>query len=113
MSPVLQRVIASHPGPDLEAAAIDSLASFDEPAAGKAILDHWRGYSPNGRKHAVDAMIAQNNRVPLLLKAIEEKAPAAAPEVTAAAPEVAAAAPEATAAAPEVAAAPADPAPTA
>jgi putative membrane-bound dehydrogenase-like protein len=71
VSPVLQRVIASHPGPDQEAAAIDSLAAFDEPAAGKAILDHWRGYSPKGRKHAVDAMIAQNNRVPLLLKAIE------------------------------------------
>jgi putative membrane-bound dehydrogenase-like protein len=72
VSPVLQRVIATHPGPDLEAAAIDSLAAFDEPAAGKAILDHWRGYSPKGRKHAVDAMIAQNNRVPLLLKAIED-----------------------------------------
>jgi putative membrane-bound dehydrogenase-like protein len=72
VSPVLQRVIASHPGPDLEAAAIDSLAAFDEPAAGKAILDHWRGYSPKGRKHAVDAMIAQNNRVPLLLEAIED-----------------------------------------
>ncbi len=73
VSPVLQRVIEAHPGPEVEAAAIDSLAAFDEPAAGQAILEHWRGYSPEGRKHAVAAMIAQNNRVPLLLKAIEDK----------------------------------------
>jgi large subunit ribosomal protein L10 len=48
-----------------------------------------------------------------LLKAIEEKAPAAAPEGAAAAPEAPAAAPEAAAAAPEAHAAPAAPAPTA
>jgi putative membrane-bound dehydrogenase-like protein len=69
--PVLQKVIESHPAPEVETAAIDSLAAFDEPAVGKAILDQWRGYSPEGRKHAVDAMLAQRNRVPMLLKAIE------------------------------------------
>jgi putative membrane-bound dehydrogenase-like protein len=72
VSPVLQQVIEAHPGPDVEAAAVDSLAAFDEPAAGAAILDHWRGYSPEGRRRAVNAMIAQKNRVPLLLKAIED-----------------------------------------
>jgi putative heme-binding domain-containing protein len=71
--PVLQKVIQSHPVPEVETAAIDSLAAFDEPAAGKAILDPWRGYSPEGRKHAVDAMLAQRNRVPMLLKAIEDE----------------------------------------
>jgi putative heme-binding domain-containing protein len=71
--PVLQKVIQGHPAPEIETAAIDSLAAFDEPAAGKAILDNWRGYSPAGRSHAVNAMLAQRNRVPMLLKAIEEQ----------------------------------------
>jgi putative membrane-bound dehydrogenase-like protein len=71
--PVLQKVIQSHPAPEVETAAIDSLAAFDEPAVGKAILDQWRGYSPEGRKHAVDAMLAQRNRVPILLQAIADE----------------------------------------
>lgn len=70
--PKLQAILASHPDPGVEAAAIASLAAFDEPAAGKTILDNWRGYSPTGRKHAVDALLTQKNRVPLLLKAIED-----------------------------------------
>jgi putative heme-binding domain-containing protein len=73
VAPVLQRVIETHPAPEVETAAIDSLAAFDEPAAGKAILDRWRSYSPTGRKHAIDAMLAQKNRIPLLLKAIEDE----------------------------------------
>jgi putative membrane-bound dehydrogenase-like protein len=73
VAPVLQQIIEGHAGPELEAAAVDSLAAFDEPAAGKTILDHWRGYSPEGRKRAVSAMIAQTNRVPQLLKAIEDR----------------------------------------
>ena len=71
--PVLRQVIQSHPAPEVETAAIDSLAAFDELAAGKAILDQWRGYSPAGRTHAVDALLAQKNRVPMLLKAIEDE----------------------------------------
>jgi putative heme-binding domain-containing protein len=71
--PVLLQVIQTHPAPEVETAAIDSLAAFDEPAVSKAILDPWRGYSPAGRKHAVDAMLAQINRVPILLKAIEDE----------------------------------------
>src|SRR5207248_361285 len=72
-SPVLEQAIKSHPAPEVETAVIDSLAAVAEPAAGKAILDNWRGYSPAGRSHAVNAMLAQKNRVPLLLKAIEEE----------------------------------------
>jgi putative membrane-bound dehydrogenase-like protein len=72
VAPKLQQILQSHPAPEVEAAAIGSLAAFDEPAAGKAILDNWRGYSPVGRKRAVDALLAQKNRVPMLLKAVED-----------------------------------------
>lgn len=71
-SPVLQKILSSHPAPEVEAAAIDSLAAFDEPGAGKIILENWRAYSPEARTHAVNAMLGQENRVPMLLQAIED-----------------------------------------
>jgi putative membrane-bound dehydrogenase-like protein len=71
VAPILEKVLDTHPPADVEAAAVDSLAAFDEPAAGKVILNHWRGFSPTGRSHAVAAMLAQKNRVPALLAAIE------------------------------------------
>ena len=72
VAPVLQKILLAHPSPEIETAAVDSLAAFDEPAAGKAILENWRGFSPPTRKHAVDAMLAQQNRVPMLLQAIQD-----------------------------------------
>jgi putative membrane-bound dehydrogenase-like protein len=70
--PTLVKILESHPSPDLEAAAVDSLAAFDQPDAGKIILDNWRGFSPPARQRAVAALLAQQNRVPMLLKAIED-----------------------------------------
>jgi putative membrane-bound dehydrogenase-like protein len=67
----LEKVLQSHPGAALEAAAVDSLGAFDEPLAGRTILDNWRGYSPDGRKHAIAALLAQRDRIPLLLQAVE------------------------------------------
>ena len=72
VAPVLEKVLQAHPEPDVEGAAVDSLAAFDEPAAGKIILNHWREYSPSGRKRAVSALLAQRNRIPLLLKAVDD-----------------------------------------
>ena len=72
VAPVLKKILLAHPAPEIESAAVDSLAAFDEPAAGTAILENWRSFSPPARKHAVDAMLTQQNRVPMLLKAIQE-----------------------------------------
>jgi putative membrane-bound dehydrogenase-like protein len=69
--PIFLKILESHPAPDLEAAAVDSLSAFDEPAAGKIILQNWRSYSPETRTHAVDALLGQENRIPMLLKAVE------------------------------------------
>lgn len=71
VSPILIEILHSHPAAEIESAAVDSLAAFDDAAAGKIILENWRGYSPDARKHAVSALLAQENRVPLLLQAIE------------------------------------------
>lgn len=72
VGPQLSQILESHPSPDVEAAAVDSLAAFNEPASGRMILDNWRGFSPPARKRAVDALLSQKNRVPMLLKAIED-----------------------------------------
>lgn len=72
VSPVLEKILQTHPTPGVEAATVDSLAAFDEPSAGRAILSNWRAYGPDARKHAVDALLGQKNRVPLLLKAVED-----------------------------------------
>jgi putative heme-binding domain-containing protein len=56
----------------VEIATVDSLSGFDEPAAAKAILDNWRGFGPPARKHAVDALLAKQDRVPMLLQAIAD-----------------------------------------
>jgi putative membrane-bound dehydrogenase-like protein len=71
VAPTLEQVLQSLPLPDVEAAAIDSLAVFDDPRAGQIILKHWSTFTHDGRDHALDALVLQKNRVPLLLKAIE------------------------------------------
>jgi putative heme-binding domain-containing protein len=70
--PVLRKVIESHAPAEVESAAIDSLAAFDAPGVGRTILSHWRSYRPETRSHAVAAMLAQRNRIPLLLKAVQD-----------------------------------------
>jgi putative membrane-bound dehydrogenase-like protein len=72
VAPVLEGILRSHPPAEVEGAAVDALAAFDEPAAGKIILDRWRGYGPGGRKRAISGLLAQRNRIPLLLKAVED-----------------------------------------
>ncbi len=74
VSPVLEKVLQAHPAPEIEVAALESLAAFDEPAVGKLVLANWRGYGPAGRKAAVDALLTQKNRVPILLDGIESGA---------------------------------------
>jgi putative heme-binding domain-containing protein len=72
VAPVLEKILDSHPAPEVEAAVIDSLGAFDEPAAGKVILDSWRGYSPDARRHAIAALLDRRDRIPLLLNAVED-----------------------------------------
>ena len=71
VAPVLEKVLDSHPPAEIEAAAVESIAAFDDTQAGATILKYWRSYSPAARQRAVAAMLAQKNRVPLLLAAIE------------------------------------------
>jgi putative membrane-bound dehydrogenase-like protein len=72
VEPILRKVIESHAPAEVESAAVDSLAAFDIPEAGRSILTHWRTYGPEGRRHAVAALLMQRDRIPMLLKAIQD-----------------------------------------
>src|SRR6185437_14818861 len=42
-----------------------------DPAVGEILLKHWSTLTHDGQQHALEALVAQRDRVPLLLKAIE------------------------------------------
>lgn len=70
--PILDQILASNPPPELQVAAVMSLASFPDASVAPALIANWRSYGPDARKQAVAALLSQHNRVPVLLKAIED-----------------------------------------
>ena len=72
VKPILDQILASNPPPELQVAAVMSLASFHDPAVAGALIGNWKTYGPDARKQAVAALLSQRDRVPLLLKAIED-----------------------------------------
>jgi putative membrane-bound dehydrogenase-like protein len=73
VAPVLRKIFESHEPADLQVAAVESLASFDDSGVGPVLLGYWKSYSPEARKKALDAMLNQRDRVPLLVKALEDR----------------------------------------
>ena len=71
VSPVLRKLLDSHPPGELQAAAIDALSAFDDPSVGPVLLSEWKGLGPEARGAAISALLNRRDRVPLLLKAVE------------------------------------------
>ena len=69
--PVVQAVLASNPPPEVQSAAILALSSFEDPGVAPALLGFWKSFSPEGRSKAVGALLAQKDRIPILLDALE------------------------------------------
>ncbi len=72
VGPVLRRVLDPKEPPELQAAAVDSLAAFDDPSISSILLDNWRTYDPEVRKKALVALLESRDRAPVLLKAMED-----------------------------------------
>lgn len=72
VEPVLRKILESHAPPELQVAAVESLAAFDDPAVGRALLAHWRSYSPEARQKALNALLNHRARVSVLLQAVAE-----------------------------------------
>ncbi|HZQ53555.1 MAG TPA: PVC-type heme-binding CxxCH protein [Bryobacteraceae bacterium] len=71
VAPVFDKILAPNAAPNIEVAAIDSLAAFDDPAVARIILTHWVYLSPQAHERALEALVGHKNRVPVLLNALE------------------------------------------
>jgi putative membrane-bound dehydrogenase-like protein len=72
VEPVLRRILDSHQGSSLQAAAIGSLAAFDDPNIPATLLADWKNYGPEARTQTVAALLNQRARIPVLLTALEK-----------------------------------------
>jgi putative heme-binding domain-containing protein len=72
VEPVLRRILDSHQESRIQAAAIGSLAAFDDPKIGTALLADWKSYGPEARTQVVAALLNKRDRIPVLLTALEK-----------------------------------------
>ena len=70
-SPVLRKILESQPGSELQSAAVESLATFDDPGVATTLIANWKSYDPETRRKALDALLNQRERVPILVTALE------------------------------------------
>ncbi len=70
-APALGIILESPAAPELHEAAIETLASFDQPAAAELLLAGWSGYGPAARTRAVDTLIRREGWVVQLLDAVD------------------------------------------
>jgi putative membrane-bound dehydrogenase domain len=69
---VVKKVLDSPAPPELQTAAVETLAAFDDPSVAPMLLRYWRSYSPPARVKAIAALLSVQPRIPLLLKALED-----------------------------------------
>jgi len=72
VKPILDQILASNPPPELQVAAVTCLAAFQDPSVARALIGNWKTYGPDARKQVIAALLSQRDRVPVLLKAIED-----------------------------------------
>ena len=72
--PVLRRVLESHPPPEAQIAAVETLAEFDDPSVAPALVSYWKIYSPEARPKVIDALLGHRARAPKLVEALESGA---------------------------------------
>ena len=70
--PILREILTSPSPQDLQAAAVATVASFDEPRVAALLLEGWKGYGPETRLRVVEALLGRRDRVTTLLDAVDE-----------------------------------------
>ena len=68
---VIQALLAANPPPEIQSAAILAISSFEDAGVAPALLGYWKAFSPEARSKAVGALLAQKDRIPALLDALE------------------------------------------
>jgi len=72
VKPILDQILASNPPPELQVAAVICLAYFQDASVAPLLIGNWKTYGPDARKQVIAALLSQRDRVPVLLKAIED-----------------------------------------
>jgi len=72
VSPVLQKLLADQNAPELQTAAIESLAAFDDPGIAQNLLAQWQKFSPEIRQNVLAVLLGERERMKALLKALED-----------------------------------------
>jgi len=72
--PTLKKVLDSNAAAPLQSSAVDTLNTFKQPEAATTILNAWKAYPPETRLRAASALLAQRERIPLFLDALEKGA---------------------------------------
>jgi putative membrane-bound dehydrogenase-like protein len=70
--PALRPLFDSRQPRALQVAAVRALGSFTAPQVAEQLLAGWRGFTPAVRSAAIEALLARQERIPPLLKALEE-----------------------------------------
>ena len=71
-SAVVRKTLETTAPPELQTAAVETLAAFDDPSVAATLLHYWRGYSPAARVKVIAAMLSVKPRSELLVKALED-----------------------------------------
>lgn len=69
---LLDKLVAANAPGQVQAAAIDTAASFPEPEVANDLLKHWKRYAPEARSRAIAALVERKPRAEALLTAIEK-----------------------------------------
>jgi putative heme-binding domain-containing protein len=72
VAPALEKFLPLQDSPELQAAAIESLSSFDDPSITSTLLASWKNYSPEVRQKVLTALLSERERMKALMKALEE-----------------------------------------
>ncbi len=72
VAPILRKFLELQDQPELQAAAVDSLAAFDDQSIAPTLIGSWKSYSPDVRQKVLNALLGERERMKVLMKALEE-----------------------------------------
>ncbi len=70
---VLGKILSSQASSAVQAAAVQTLGSFPGPAAAAVLIRNWKSYAPEARIKTVAALMANKDRLLILLDALDHK----------------------------------------
>src|SRR5262249_33653971 len=72
VEPILKKTLELQEQPELQTAAIDTIAAFDEPAVANLLLASWQRFTPEVRQNALTALLSERERMKAVMKALED-----------------------------------------